>query len=168
MRVNEAPGSEDASMTADLTVPVAPSRWMPPRLFVLYGLAGAALHFLLPAPILLRLVWLGAAVALAGVALAVWGERTFARAGATIKPFERSRVLVTSGPFRFTRNPMYLGLVSMLVGLALALGTPAPWAAALLMFLTLRLRFIRNEERALAASLGEPYQRYRASVRRWL
>ena len=153
---------------ADATIPVAPSRWMPPSLVLLYGAVGAALHLLLPAPVLLRLVWLGAAVAVAGLALAIWGRRTFARAGATIKPFERSRVLVTSGPFRFTRNPMYLGLVAILVGLALALGTPAPWAAAVLMALTLRLRFIRNEERALAASLGEPYERYRASVRRWL
>lgn len=155
-------------MTADLTIPVARSRWMPPRLFLLYGAVGAALHFALPAPVLLRVLWVGAAVAVAGAALALWGERTFARAGATIKPFERSAVLVTSGPFRFTRNPMYLGLVSMLVGLALALGTPAPWAAAALMAATLQLRFIRNEERALAASLGEPYQRYRQSVRRWI
>jgi len=155
-------------MTADATIPVARSRWMPPRLFLLYGAAGVALHFALPAPVLLRLPWLGAAVAAAGGALALWGERTFAAAGTTIKPFERSAVLVTSGPYRFTRNPMYLGLVSMLVGLALALGTPAPWAAAVLMAATLQLRFIRNEERALAASLGEPYERYRQSVRRWI
>jgi len=155
-------------MTADLTIPVARSRWMPPRLFLLYGAVGAALHFALPAPVLLRLPWLGAAVAAAGAALALWGERTFARAGATIKPFERSRVLVTSGPYRFTRNPMYLGLVALAAGLALALGTPAPWAAAALLAATLHVRFIRNEERALAASLGEPYQAFRARVRRWL
>jgi protein-S-isoprenylcysteine O-methyltransferase Ste14 len=155
-------------MTADASIPVARSRWMPPRLFLLYGAAGAGLHFALPAPVLLRLPWLGAAVAAAGAGLAVWGERSFAAAGTTVKPFERSRVLVTSGPYRFTRNPMYLGLVSMLVGLALALGTPAPWAAAAAMAATLQLRFIRNEERALAASLGEPYQRYRERVRRWL
>jgi protein-S-isoprenylcysteine O-methyltransferase Ste14 len=155
-------------MTADATIPVARSRWMPPRLFLLYGVVGVALHFALPAPALLELPWLGAAVAAAGAGLALWGERTFARAGTTIKPFERSFVLVTSGPYRFTRNPMYLGLVAMLVGLALALGTPAPWAAAAALAATLQLRFIRNEERALAASLGEPYQRYRESVRRWI
>jgi protein-S-isoprenylcysteine O-methyltransferase Ste14 len=155
-------------MTADASIPVARSRWMPPRLFLLYGAAGAALHFALPAPVLLRLPWLGAAIAAAGAGLAVWGERTFVAAGTTVKPFERSSVLVTSGPYRFTRNPMYLGIVSMLVGLALALGTPAPWAAAAALAATLQLRFIRNEERALAASLGEPYRRYRERVRRWL
>ena len=155
-------------MTAEAMIPVARSRWMPPRLLLVFAAAGAALHFALPAPALLRLPWLGAVVAAAGVALALWGQRTFARAGATIKPFEQSRVLVTSGPYRFTRNPMYLGLVAMAAGLALALGTPAPWVAAGLMAATLQLRFIRNEERALVASLGEPYQAFRARVRRWL
>jgi len=157
-----------ATLDDPKTVPVARSRWMPPRLFLVYGATGAVFHFALPAPVLLRLPWVGAALAAAGLALALWGERTFAAHGATIKPFERSRVLVTSGPFRFTRNPMYLSLVTLLVGLALALGTPAPWAAAVLLALTLHFRFIRNEERALGASLGEPYARYRERVRRWI
>ncbi len=152
----------------DATIPVARSRWMPPRFFLLFLLAGIGLHFALGGPVLLRLLWLGAALIVAGGALALWGERTFARAGTTIKPFERTHQLVASGPFRFTRNPMYLGLVTMLLGIALWLGTPAPWLAALALALTLRFRFIANEERALAASLGEPYERYCRSVRRWL
>lgn len=155
-------------MTADATIPVHRSVWMPPTYFFLYLLAGIALHFTLGGPRLLRLPWLGAASILAGVALAVWGERTFAAAGTTIKPFERSHVLVERGPYRFTRNPMYLGMLLVLGGAALTMGTPAPWLAVALHALTLRLRFIRHEERALAASLGEPYQRYRGRVRRWL
>jgi protein-S-isoprenylcysteine O-methyltransferase Ste14 len=155
-------------MTADATIPVARSSWMPPRLFLLFALAGIALHFVAGGPVLLRLPWLGAALLVVGAALAVWGERTFAAAGTTLKPFERTYQLVESGPFRFTRNPMYLGLVAMIAGPALVLGTLAPWLAAVALALTLRLRFIRNEERALAASLGEPYERYRRRVRRWL
>ncbi len=150
------------------TIPVARSGWMPPRFFLLYGLAAAALHFTLGGPMLLRLPWLGAAVFVAGLVLMLWGARCFARAGTTLKPFERTHALVEAGPYRFTRNPMYLGLVAMLLGAALALGTPAPWLATVGLALTLQLRFIRHEERALAASLGEPYERYRARVRRWL
>ena len=150
------------------TIPVARSGWMPPRLFLLYGIAGAALHFGLGGPVLLRLPWLGAALFVAGLALMLWGRRTFVRIGTTIKPFERTHTLVVAGPFRFTRNPMYLGIVAMLVGVALALGTTAPWLAAVALALTLQRRFIRHEERALAASHGEPYERYRQSVRRWL
>jgi protein-S-isoprenylcysteine O-methyltransferase Ste14 len=141
---------------------------MPPRLFLLYGLAGAALHGALGGPAWLELPWLGAALAAAGAGLALWGERTFAAAGTTIKPFERTHRLVEAGPFRMTRNPMYLGLVAMLTGAALALGTPSPWLAAAALGLTLHFRFIRNEERALAASLGEPYEAYRRRVRRWI
>jgi len=150
------------------TIPVAKSRWMPPRFYLLYTLAGIALHFALGGPVLLRLPWLGVGLILAGGGLAVWGARTFAVVGTTIKPFERSRVVVTEGPYRFTRNPMYLGMVAMLVGIALVLGTPAPWLAAVALAVTLQLRFIRHEERALAASLGEPYERYRSRVRRWI
>ena len=155
-------------MTADATIPVARSRWMPPMFFLLYGVAGAALHFALGGPVLLRLPWLGAVVFLSGLGVMLWGARCFARAGTTLKPFERTHMLVASGPYRFTRNPMYLGMVAMLLGTALALGTPAPWLAAAALAATLQLRFIRHEERALAASLGEPYERYRARVRRWL
>ena len=150
------------------TIPVARSAWMPPRFFLLYGLAGLALHFGAGGPVLLRLPWLGAALFAAGLAIMLWGARTFAVAGTTIKPFERTHTLVATGPFRFTRNPMYLGMVAMLLGAALALGTPGPWLAAALLAATLRFRFIRNEERALAASLGEPYEDYRRRVRRWL
>jgi protein-S-isoprenylcysteine O-methyltransferase Ste14 len=150
------------------TIPLPRSPWMPPRFFLLLGVLGVAAHFALGGPTLLRLPWLGAALLLAGAGLAFWGERTFAKAGTTIKPFERTYVLVEEGPFRFTRNPMYLSLVAMLAGAALALGTPGPWLAALALALLLHFRFIRNEERALGASLGEPYERYRRRVRRWL
>jgi protein-S-isoprenylcysteine O-methyltransferase Ste14 len=150
------------------TIPVAHSGWMPPRFFLLYGVAGAALHFALGGPPLLRLPWPGAAIFAAGLAVMLWAVRCFAHAGTTIKPFERTHTLVAAGPYRFTRNPMYLGMVAMLLGTALALGTLAPWLATAALAATLHVRFIRHEERALAASLGEPYEFYRRSVRRWL
>jgi protein-S-isoprenylcysteine O-methyltransferase Ste14 len=157
------------TMTHDArTIPVPRSAWMPPRFFLLFTALGAAAHLALGGPVLLRLPWLGAALLVAGTALAAWGRRTFAAAGTTIKPFERTVQLVESGPFRFTRNPMYVGLVTMIVGAALTMGTPGPWLAALALALLLHFRFIRNEERALTASLGEPYEQYRRRVRRWI
>jgi protein-S-isoprenylcysteine O-methyltransferase Ste14 len=159
----EAPAATDLG-----AVPVPRSAWMPPRFFFLFGLTGAALHYAVGGPSLLRLPWPGAALAAAGFGVMLWGVRTFAAAKTTIKPYEKSRVVVTGGPYRFTRNPMYLGMVAMLGGLALALGTPGPWAALVAHAATLQWRFIRNEERALTAALGEPYQRYRRTVRRWL
>jgi len=150
------------------TVPVARSGWMPPRFLLVYGLAGVATHFALGGPVLLRQPGVGGLLVVAGCALAVWGARTFAAVGTTIKPFEPSHVVVTHGPFRFSRNPMYLSMVAILAGVALLLGTAGPWLATLAHAATLRWRFIANEERALEASIGEPYLRYRRSVRRWL
>ncbi|MEN8158558.1 MAG: isoprenylcysteine carboxylmethyltransferase family protein [Myxococcota bacterium] len=161
------PAAADASPDP-ATVPVARSPWMPPRFFLVLGLAGLALHYALGGPVLLRLPWLGVALAVAGFSVMAWGARTFAAAKTTIKPFEKSSVVVTAGPYGFTRNPMYLGMVAMLTGLALALGTLGPWAAVVALAVLLQVRFIRNEERALTASLGEQYERYRRSVRRWL
>ncbi len=149
-------------------IPIAPTRWIPPRFFVLFALAGIAAHFALGGPVLLRSPWIGAVLVKVGLALAFWGSRTFAAAGATIRPTERSDRLVESGPFRFSRNPMYLGMVVALAGAALVLGSPGPWIAPISMALVLRFRFIRNEERALAASLGAEYATYRKRVRRWL
>ena len=160
--------SEEVARTADITVPVSPTRWLPPRLFLLYGLAGVVFHFTVYGPRLLRMRWTGGAVLVLGAALTLWGARTFERAGTTILPYERTTRLVVNGPFRFTRNPMYLGMVTMLLGSALALGTIGPWFVAVALAVTLQLRFIRHEERALAASLGERYERYCQSVRRWL
>lgn len=151
-----------------ITIPVARSAWMPPSFFLLYGLAGLAAHFAAGGPALLRLPWLGAALFAVGLAVVLWAARSFAAAGTTIKPFERTHTLVASGPYRFTRNPMYLGMVAMLLGAALALGTPGPWLAAAALAATLHFRFVRHEERALAASLGAPYEDYRRRVRRWL
>ena len=149
-------------------VPLAPTRWLPPRFFWLLLALGASAHVALGGPVLLRSMVVGSVLFAAGIGLALWGARTFAAAGATILPTERSTHIVETGPFRFSRNPMYLGMVVALTGAALALGTPVPWLAPIAMALLLRFRFIANEERALEASLGEAYLAYKRRVRRWL
>jgi len=164
----EARTADESLEWGDATIPIAHTWWIPPRLFLLYGLAGVVFHFAVYGSVVIRARWTGGVVLAIGAALTLWGARTFALTRTSILPWERTTRLVTSGPFRFTRNPMYLGMVTMLLGSALSLGTIGPWTAAFALALTLQLRFIRHEERALAASLGEAYQRYRASVRRWL
>ncbi len=94
----------------------------------------------------------------------------FRRARTTINPLrpERSKAVVTSGLYRITRNPMYLGLVLILTGLALYLDSP--WALpGPLVFAAYITRFqIQPEERALTAHFGADYTAYCARVRRWL
>ncbi len=111
---------------------------------------------------------LGGALLLAGVAVNVVADRAFARHGTTVKPFEESSALVTAGIFGLTRNPMYLGVVLMLAGVSMLLGSLVALVPALLLAIFLDRRFIRVEEEMLAEKFGDAWQTYRARTRRWL
>lgn len=115
---------------------------------------------------------LAAAVAfvLLGMWLAGTAARTFGRAKTTLNPIkpEASTTLVTHGIFRRSRNPMYLGMASLLLAWAAWLGTPAGLLGPLL-FVPWMNRFqIGPEERALGELFGAEYDAYRSRVRRWL
>jgi len=114
------------------------------------------------------LVWPGWALVAAGFALAIWSGAAFRRARTTIVPHQPPSALVESGPYRFSRNPIYLADLVILAGVAMILG--APLALILLVpFHQVLLRlFILPEEIVLARELGQPYLEYKAQVRRWI
>lgn len=103
-----------------------------------------------------------------GFALAISGIAYFRRVGATVDPTGRARSLATGGIYRFTRNPMYLGVSVAFVGLAFALGSTWLLMLALLMPIALRKLAIDPEEAYLKRHFGTDYERYCAQVRRWL
>jgi protein-S-isoprenylcysteine O-methyltransferase Ste14 len=105
--------------------------------------------------------WIGMIVAHSGVA-------TFMVAGTTMFPFKPASRLVQHGPYRFTRNPMYLGLTISYLGLSLALDTAWPLILLPLMLWLLFRTVIRHEERYLTETFGEEYVAYTKRVRRWL
>ena len=111
-----------------------------------------------------------AAIALAGGAIALAGDLEFKRAGTTVNPFrpQNTSALVTSGVYRFTRNPMYVGLLLVVVGWAAFLCSA--WAfAGPVAFVAYISRFqIAPEERALSAKFGTAYSDYLSRVRRWI
>ncbi len=121
----------------------------------------------LSTPVLDVLAVLSAA---AGIALALAGIGTFRRADTTIHPThpERTSTLVTTGVYRLSRNPMYLGLALVLCGWAAWLSNLAA-AALVTVFVVYMNRYqIVPEERALCERFGNRYEAYRDSVRRWL
>jgi protein-S-isoprenylcysteine O-methyltransferase Ste14 len=143
---------------------------LPPVYFLGALVAMAALHYLWPVAqylsfprTLIGLLPLGI-----GVGLNIAADRQFKRHQTTVKPFQRSSALVTGFPFSLSRNPMYVGLALLLVGIALLLGTVTPWLPAVAFPILLDLRFIRMEERMLAETFGSEWEQYRARVRRWL
>jgi len=111
---------------------------------------------------------LGALLTAGGFAVMLWGIVTFARAGTAIVPYSPASTLVHRGPYRFTRNPMYVGLTGGYVGLALLLNSA--WALLVLPLVLAALsRFvIRREERHLRSAFGSDYDAYCRRVRRWV
>ena len=103
-----------------------------------------------------------------GLGLMVAAMRAIRAHQTTIKPFEPSTALVTSGPYRVSRNPIYLGMTLMLVGVALSLGSTAPLLLVVGFALWLQVRFILKEEAHLAEQFGDAYRSYQARVRRWV
>ena len=111
---------------------------------------------------------IGVGLGLLGVGLNVVGDRQFQRAKTTMNPFGEPRVLVTTRVFRYSRHPMYLGMVILVVGMAMLLGYAMPFAAPVLLWAVLWYRFIAHEERAMAERFGEEYTLYQKRVRRWI
>ena len=128
-----------------------------------------ALHFLVP---VVRWMpgpwnWLGTVLIVLGTALDVWADAIFKKVQTTVKPGETSTTLVTSGPFAFSRHPMYLGMVAMVLGVAVVLGSVTPLVVVPVFVWVLEV-FIRLEEKSMDATFGDAYGDYRRKVRRWI
>jgi protein-S-isoprenylcysteine O-methyltransferase Ste14 len=144
-------------------------RILPPVWVLLSLVAMALLHRYLP---LWRFTapWLaiaGVVLGVAGLAMAAISAGAFRRAGTPVIPFEPSKVLVTGGFYRYTRNPMYLGMVLLQLGVALWLGSAATLLPIVAFVAIIRWNFIAGEERFLEGIFGEPYRAYMQRVRRW-
>jgi protein-S-isoprenylcysteine O-methyltransferase Ste14 len=86
----------------------------------------------------------------------------------TIIPFQESTALITAGPYRFTRNPMYLGMALFLLGAAFFLGSLSPFVVVAIFMVVIQTLFISREETMLAERFPAEFPGYRRKVRRWL
>ncbi|MEZ5912846.1 MAG: isoprenylcysteine carboxylmethyltransferase family protein [Paracoccaceae bacterium] len=145
----------------------------PPLASVLAPAAAIALEWLAPITFLpafpspIALIAGIALLALAG-ALAIGGTRAFAGAGTNVDPRSPALRLVESGPYRFTRNPMYLGMIVLQLGLALAFSLDWAMIGAAVLWFSLHFGVVRREEAYLSARFGAPYGAYLARTRLWL
>jgi len=110
----------------------------------------------------------GGAVLVAGLLLLVSANGLFVRAGTDVIPFRTVSSLVTTGVYRFTRNPMYLGMVAVLLGCAITVGAVTALLVPPLFAVIVEFRFIRPEEDMLRGLFPEDYPAYCRRVRRWL
>lgn len=143
----------------------------PPLAWALAVIAGLALNWLMPLPFVPAAVsarWLGGAVFVLALALFAWAITTIIRAGSNVPTNMPTTSIVDTGPYRFTRNPIYLGMTLGLVGLAIAFDSL--WLLVMLVPFLVAIRYgvVAREEEYLERKFGEVYRRYRARVRRWL
>jgi protein-S-isoprenylcysteine O-methyltransferase Ste14 len=142
----------------------------PPLIYLAVFLVALGLQRLLPLPAIPKVIGFGAGpiVIAPGIAFAAWSVGLFRRAGTSLIPIKPTTALVINGPYHFTRNPMYLSLLSIYVGAALMMRTL--WVLLLLPFVIVAIRYlvIRKEEQYLQRKFGEAFLSYKASVRRWI
>ena len=145
-------------------VRIPPPIWM----FLFLALAGAA-SWLLPWQAPLRSVWLGVALVILGLVVSQSAFFLFQSEGTEVMPHsETNAKLVVRGPYRFTRNPMYLGLTIFSLGIAFWVGTPPMFAVPAFVFATCNWVHIPFEEAKMRRQFGAAYDDYTANVRRWI
>ena len=110
----------------------------------------------------------GGLLLVAGVVLNVWAERLFRHSGVGVCPFTHVPVMVARGPYRLTRNPMYLGLVCLNLGATLLTGVLANAWSSIAFGMWLHFAFVLPEEVFLRRELGRAFDEYAAVVPRWL
>jgi len=143
---------------------------LPPLVYGAAFIMGLLLHLLFPLPILSTTLarGIGVVCVLVSLPLALATLRVLSRARTPVDPMKPTTALVTEGPFRYSRNPIYVALTLLYVGVALLIN--ALWILLLVVPAVLVLRYgvIAREEAYLTRKFGDAYRQYTAQVRRWL
>ncbi len=160
--INDA--SESSASRPSLIVRIPTPVW-----FAILLIASLLAARLTAAPDLLRHLPTGVAFIAFGIGLAIWAQTAFRRARAEIMPWSDTHsALVVDGPFRFTRNPMYVGVIAVSIGVALVTGSWLTWLVPIILFVLDNFVIIPYEERSMQRAFGDEFLAYRQRVRRWL
>ena len=140
----------------------------PPRVYLAAIVTGLLLQLAMPLPFLPRPMAAGAILVVAAIALLWYSVALFRAAGTPVPARKPTTAIVRSGPYRFSRNPIYLAYSLLLLGIAIWLNSV--WLVATLAVAVVLMHFIviRREEEYLERRFGAQYLDYKASVRRWL
>jgi protein-S-isoprenylcysteine O-methyltransferase Ste14 len=128
------------------------------------------IHFVFPIAKFIKfpLNLIGLLPLLSGIVLNILADNSFKKYSTTVKPFEESAVLVTSGTFRISRNPMYLGMALILLGVCILLGSVSPYFVMIVFSILIDFNFIRVEEKMMEEKFRSKWLEYKKTTRRWL
>lgn len=155
------------SGTADQANVVIP----PPIAWALAFGAGLVLDWFYRSPFVppaIPRAWVGGGVLALGFALGIWAVTAIRGAGSRVEPNKPTTAIVADGPFKYSRNPIYLGIFLGQVGLAI--GFDSLWVLVMLipLYLVIRYGVVAREETYLTRKFGAVYTGYKSRVRRWL
>lgn len=143
---------------------------LPPRIFQVALLLIIGIHFFLPMSNLAAspLRYLGLLLMAAGSYLNLHADYLFKQFETTVKPFAETTLLIKEGPFRYSRNPMYLGMTFILLGATILSMHPGTFAIPFIFALIIKREFILPEEQKMQATFGKMYDAYLQQVPRWV
>ena len=143
----------------------------PPIAWGLAFVAGVGVDWLHPMPFLptsFPTAWLGGAIFALGFALAVWAIVSIRKAGTQVETYKPTTTIVASGPYSFTRNPIYIGMFLGQIGLAIGFNSLWLLATLVLFYSVIRYGVVAREEAYLERKFNNVYRDYKSRVRRWL
>jgi len=146
-------------------------RIMPPTYLWIFLLLAIVLHFVFPIKMLVsswHKYYIGALIFLFGLVVNIWVDQVFKKKGTTIRPDEIPTHFEISGAFKFSRHPIYLGMVLVLLGVAVMLGSLVAVIFPVIFFILMETIFIPIEEKNMEKAFGSKYLEYKKKVRRWL
>jgi protein-S-isoprenylcysteine O-methyltransferase Ste14 len=143
---------------------------LPPTYFFLCLIISTLLFYTVPLTqiILYPFNLIGFLFFIVGAGLNIWTDQLLKKEKTTVKPFEKPTVLIQTGPFKFSRNPMYLGMALLLLGFGIILGSITSFIGMVLFVFIMESLFIPDEEKIQLELFGEEYTKYKMNVGRWI
>ena len=143
---------------------------LPPQIALIYLVVAFILNIFIKSNVVFNYnhKLLGAMTMAMGILIMLWAWSLFRTSQTTLRPTRRPKKMMTAGPFEWTRNPMYLGIVLILSGIACYMGSVIMFIAPGAFFITINAVYVPYEEKVLVKIFGEEYKRYQKRVRRWL
>ena len=111
---------------------------------------------------------IGILISLTGFAVIIWSMFLYKENGTPINETEKPNVMITTGPFKFTRNPIYLGELLILIGVAFIVGNLLSFISPIVYFISINFYYLPEEENVMEQTFGADYLGYKHSARRWL